>query len=250
MKPGCRRCTAAPASINVISRLSPEIIADVMNGTKHSGSVFLPTGVPTISGPTTGQRMQHYAELAPPLAVAASVEAVRRCGLDAAELTHLVTVSCTGFVAPGFDVALMRALNLRPTIQRTHVGYMGCHGALNGLRVARAFAGADADARVLLCAVELCSLHYHYGWNPSKMIANALFADGAAALVGVPGDGAPADAWRVSGDGIVSDSRLDRRDDVDDRRPRFRDDAIETGAGTDRSAFAAVAGGLVGAVMS
>ena len=51
----------------------------------------------------------------------------------------------------------------RPTVQRTHVGFMGCHGALNGLRVANAFATADPAARVLLCAVELCSLHYYYG---------------------------------------------------------------------------------------
>src|SRR5262249_54934720 len=111
--------------------LSPEIIADVLGGTTHSGSVYLPTGAPDDSGPTTGQRMQHYTELAPPLAVAASADALRRSGLDAAELTHLVTVSCTGFVAPGLDVALIRGLGLRPTIERTHVGYMGCHGALN-----------------------------------------------------------------------------------------------------------------------
>jgi predicted naringenin-chalcone synthase len=31
--------------------------------------------------------------------------------------------------------------------------------------------------------VELCSLHLYYGWDPEKVIANALFADGAAALV-------------------------------------------------------------------
>jgi alpha-pyrone synthase len=37
---------------------------------------------------------------------------------------------------------------------------------------------------VLLAAVELCSLHYYYGGDPGKLIANALFADGAAALVG------------------------------------------------------------------
>src|SRR5260370_8792377 len=79
---------------------------------------------------------------------------------------------------------------------------MGCHGALNGLRVARAFTGAEPEACVLLCAVELCSLHYHYGWNPSKMIANALFADGAAAVVGVAAGAAdqrracaPTDPW-------------------------------------------------------
>ncbi len=60
---------------------------------------------------------------------------------------------------------------------------MGCHGLLNGLRVARAFVEADASACVLLCAVELCSLHFQYGWDAERMVANALFADGAAAMV-------------------------------------------------------------------
>jgi predicted naringenin-chalcone synthase len=188
--------------------LDAELVADLLNGTRHSGSMFLPTGAADDRGPTTGRRMRHYAEHAPPLAVAAAADAVRRSGLGAAELTHLVTVSCTGFIAPGLDLALIRALGLRPTVERTHVGYMGCHGALNGLRVARAFTGADPAARVLLCCVELCSLHYHYGWNPSKMVANALFADGAAAVVGAPDQEAPADAWRVAATGscLVPDS--------------------------------------------
>ena len=93
-------------------------------------------------------------------------------------------MSCTGFIAPGVDLALINGLGLPPTVQRTHVGFMGCHGALNGLRVANAFASADPAARVLLCAVELCSLHYYYGSAADKLVANAIFADGAAAVVG------------------------------------------------------------------
>src|SRR5262249_24576482 len=126
--------------------------------------------------------------------------ALAHSGLAARQLTHLVTVSCTGFFAAGVDRVLIHDLGLAPTVQRTHVGYMGCHGAINGLRVARAFAG-EPDARVLLCAVELCSLHYHYGWNPQKMVANALFADGAAAVVGAPAGAAPAGAWQVTAAG-------------------------------------------------
>jgi predicted naringenin-chalcone synthase len=188
--------------------LGADVIRDVLGGTRSSGSVFLPTGADDDCGPTTGQRMQHYAELAPPLAVAAACAALERSGLAARALTHLVTVSCTGFFAPGVDRALIGALGLAPTVQRTHVGYMGCHGALNGLRVARAFTGSDPEARVLLCAVELCSLHYHYGWDPQKMIANALFADGAAAVVGAPPGAAPPGAWRVAATGscLVPDS--------------------------------------------
>jgi predicted naringenin-chalcone synthase len=187
---------------------SPALIRDVIAGTRDSGSVFLPTGEPDDRGPTTAQRMHHYAELAPPLAVEASRKALAQSWLRARDITHLVTVSCTGFFAPGVDRVLITALGLNPTTERTHVGYMGCHGALNGLRVARAFTGAEPDARVLLCAVELCSLHYHYGWDPQKVIANALFADGAAAVVGGPTDAAPVGAWRVEACGscLIPDS--------------------------------------------
>jgi predicted naringenin-chalcone synthase len=36
---------------------------------------------------------------------------------------------------------------------------------------------------VLLCAAELCTLHMQYGSDPDSLVANALFADGAGALV-------------------------------------------------------------------
>jgi predicted naringenin-chalcone synthase len=188
--------------------LGSAVMRDMLDGATATGSPYLPTGTPDDRGPTTAQRMQHYADLAPPLAVQAAAAALRRSGLHGANLTHLVTVSCTGFVAPGVDLALIRALGLPATIQRTHVGYMGCHGALNGLRVARAFSEAEPDARVLLCAVELCTLHYHYGWDAQKVIANALFADGAAAVVGASDASAPPEAWRVAATGscLIPDS--------------------------------------------
>jgi predicted naringenin-chalcone synthase len=188
------------------SALPPALLRDVMEGTRHSGSVFLPTGAPDDRGPTTAQRMQHYAELAPPLALRAAASALAASGLAPAALTHLITVSCTGFFAPGLDRALIDELGLPPTIQRTHVGFMGCHGALNGLRVAGAFANAPG-VRALVCAVEVCTVHYHYGWCPQKMVANAIFGDGGAALVGTSGEGGPV-AWRLeaSGSCLLPDS--------------------------------------------
>ena len=180
------------------------LIDDLLNGTQLSGSPFLPDGT---DGPTTAERMALYAETAPPLAVEASGIALEESGFAPESITHLVSVSCTGFIVPGVDLAVIRALGLRSTIERTHVGFMGCHGALNGLRVANAFCTADPTARVLLCAVELCSIHYHYGRQPDKVVANALFADGAAALVGsaatVPSD------WSVAATGscLIPDSQ-------------------------------------------
>lgn len=157
------------------------VVRDALEGTRHTGSPFLPGADPL--GPTTGVRMRMYAEHAPPLAVTAAERALADSGLSAAEITHVVPVTCTGFVAPGIDATLIRALGLRPDVQRVQVGYMGCHGAVNGLRTALAFA-ADPAAVVLLACVELCSLHYYYGMSADKVVANALFADGAAALVG------------------------------------------------------------------
>ena len=160
----------------------------------------LPERLPFYTGanPTTAERMARFAAEAGPLALRASSAALDAAAVDPAAITHLVTVCCTGFQAPGFDLELIQALPLAADVARTQVGFMGCHGALNGLRVAHAFAQADASARVLLCALELCSLHQQLGWHPERVVANALFADGAAATVlaaaGPPAAGAGAEA--------------------------------------------------------
>ena len=134
-------------------------------------------------GPTTSERMQSYEHHAGTLATMATQRALLAANVDAADITHLVSVSCSGFHAPGFDIELLLNAGLSPNVARTHLGFMGCHGALNGLRVADAFLKADPNACVLLCCVELCSLHHQYGWSPDRIVSNALFADGAAAVV-------------------------------------------------------------------
>ncbi len=150
----------------------------------------------TAQGPTTAERMIAYDNFATPLAIEATRGALESAGVTPAELTHLVTVSCSGFASPGFDLALISQLEMPVHTTRTHVGFMGCHGALNGLRVASAYARTDPDARVLLCAVELCSLHHQYQWDPDQIVANALFADGAGALV-VGGRSGCVEDWQL-----------------------------------------------------
>ncbi len=159
------------------------LVDDLVNDTRLSNSVYLPDPQRPL-GPTTGQRMTVYAQEAGRLAVRASKTALADADLEAQAVTHLITVSCTGFAAPNFDIHLINTLGMRPTVERVHVGFMGCHAALNGLRVANAFASSDASARVLLCAVETCSVHFHYGFDKDKQIANSIFSDGAGAVVG------------------------------------------------------------------
>ncbi|MCA9117000.1 MAG: type III polyketide synthase, partial [Planctomycetaceae bacterium] len=111
-------------------------------------------------GPTTADRMARYAAEAPALSAMACRRALADAGVPAGEITHLVTVSCTGFAAPGVDLELISRVGLPAGVSRTHIGFMGCHALLNALRAASAFAAADPAARVLVAAVELCSLHH------------------------------------------------------------------------------------------
>ncbi len=171
---------------------------------------FFPTATgPEDEGPTTAARMDRYQQEAGGLAVAAAREALGLSGVEAGSVTHLVTCSCTGFANPGVDLQIVADLGLSPSVARTHVGFMGCHGAFNSLRVAGAFA-ADPRSVVLVVSVELCSLHFQYGRRGDFVIANAIFADGAAALVAC--NRHPHDAgWRVrrQWSSILPDSRGD-----------------------------------------
>lgn len=187
------------------------VLLEEPNGDRYRQSFYPAAATTTDRGPATALRMQRYSAHAAPLALAACRRALDEAEIGPQQITHLITVSCTGFDAPGVDVRLVKELGLPANVGRVHVGFMGCHGALNALRVAQAFAEADAAARVLVCAVELCSLHYAYGWDPEKIVANALFADGAAALVASADNshGDAGDEWRVAASGscLLPDSQ-------------------------------------------
>jgi predicted naringenin-chalcone synthase len=177
-----------------------EVYDDFVHGTDETGTRYRPEG-PDDFGPDTAERMAMYTREALPMARRAAEQALDEADMSASAITHLVTVSCTGFQAPGFDIGLIKEIKMSPTVERTHVGFMGCHGAFNGMRVARALTESNPSARVLLCAAEICSIHYYYPWNPKRIVGNALFADGAAAVVGVPAKHAPRDAWRAVANG-------------------------------------------------
>lgn len=133
--------------------------------------------------PDTAARMRTFHELAPPLAHRACANALQDANSDPSRITHIVSASCTGLASPGVDITLIESLGLPPSTQRINIGFMGCHAAINALRSARAIALAEPEARVLVCCVELCSLHIQAAQEDGCPIADALFADGAAACV-------------------------------------------------------------------
>ncbi|GAP99536.1 type III polyketide synthase [Leptolyngbya sp. NIES-2104] len=133
--------------------------------------------------PTTAKRNQYYRHAALEIAERAAQDAIAQSKLQAADLTHLIVVSCTGFSAPGLDIHLIKHLRLSPEINRTLIGFMGCNAAFNGFKMAHSICQSHPQARVLIICVELCTLHFQIEDSIESMVINALFADGAGAAI-------------------------------------------------------------------
>lgn len=128
------------------------------------------------------ERMAVYKREALPL----SLQAIENCIkglLPVTELTHLITVSCTGMSAPGLDLEIIEALQLSPGIFRTSVNFMGCYAAIHALKLGKMICDTDAQAKVLIVSTELCTLHFQQHYTPDNAASGLLFADGSAAVL-------------------------------------------------------------------
>ena len=146
--------------------------------------LFVENAEGRIVSPTTGPRNRLYSEWARKL----SVDVCRRAfeNVEAfcpEDVTHVITVSCTGFSNPGPDLHIVQALQIPDSVERYHLGFMGCYAAFPALRMARQFCMARPDAVVLVLCLELCSLHLQVSVEPDNLLANALFGDGVAAAL-------------------------------------------------------------------
>ena len=110
--------------------------------------------------PTTEERMKKYQQEAPTLALEAAKKALSDAGESPSEITHLITVSCTGQYLPGIDVMLIRQLGLSSRVNRIPLIFQGCAAGLKAIQMARDVLNGTQNARVLVVCVELCTLHF------------------------------------------------------------------------------------------
>ncbi len=132
--------------------------------------------------PGLEKRMECYAAHATPLSVKTITDCIKgKIYLES--ITHLITVSCTGLSAPGLDLEIMEAMNLRPSIFRTSVNFMGCYAAVHALKLGDAICKTDSSANVVIVCIELCTLHFQKEKSADNITSTLLFADGCAALL-------------------------------------------------------------------
>jgi predicted naringenin-chalcone synthase len=174
------------------------------SGISHRYSFFEPEGETDVGEfyrpgafPGTGARMKLFEEFAPRLAAEAAEKLL--VGEDRSRITHLIITSCTGFFAPGIDLELVKRCELRPDIERTFVGFMGCYAAINALKLARHIVRSEESARVMVMNLELCSLHLHETGELDQVLSFLLFGDGCAvALVTADTVGVRMDSFKAA----------------------------------------------------
>jgi predicted naringenin-chalcone synthase len=131
--------------------------------------------------PDTAARMRLFEARAPGLAA----ETIERLDLrhERDSITHFLITCCTGFSAPGLDHEVIERCRLPGSVERTLIGFMGCHAAINALKLARHIVRSERAARVLVLNLELCTLHFKETTDLAQVLYFLLFADGCAACL-------------------------------------------------------------------
>lgn len=133
---------------------------------------------------TLGEAMRLYEQHAPRLASLATTRALAAAQVEPSEIDLVISVSCTGYLVPSLDVRLASELGMRPDVIRLPITELGCSGGAAALAAARRHLAANPDDRVLVVAVELCSLWFHPDdLSLDNLTASMIFGDGAAAAV-------------------------------------------------------------------
>lgn len=164
----------------------------------------------TLSSPSTGTRNQIYAKHAKKFFADIAQNLLRKSSFNKEQITHVITVSCTGFFAPDPAFEIVKKLGLCPSTQRFHLGFMGCFAALPALKMAQSFCLAQPDAVVMVICLELCSIHFQASSKTDNLISASVFADGGAgALVSARQPDKPAFAIRQFATSVADESQRD-----------------------------------------
>lgn len=139
---------------------------------------------PSDFDPPLWQRLKLWRDHGLPLAVEAARKAIADWGGDPKTITHLITTGTSGWLEPGMACSIIEGLDLPMTVQKAELNFNGCFCGATCLRLGRDLVRAEPGRVVLVVALEVSSGHYNIvDTDPSTLVANTLFSDGAAAFV-------------------------------------------------------------------
>lgn len=135
--------------------------------------------------PDTQKRMTEYEKWSKLLAKTAVNELFNKNDVNPQTINRLITISCTGFFAPGLDYFVIEEFKIPHSVKRINIGFMGCAASLIGVNsVFEAMnSSSGTNTNALVISVELCSLHLQTEPTRDNILANMIFADGCAAAL-------------------------------------------------------------------
>jgi predicted naringenin-chalcone synthase len=155
----------------------------IPDGEENSDSKFF-TSKEGFLKPDTKTRMKAYESWSKLLTGEAVEKLLNINNIEPASIARLITISCTGFFAPGFDYYLINKFNIPADVKRTHIGFMGCAAVLIGFNSClEAMKTLEENKNILLVSTEICSIHFQTEPTKDNILANLIFADGAAAVL-------------------------------------------------------------------
>lgn len=118
----------------------------------------------------------------------AAGDCLAKSGCRGEDLDQIIFVNSTGLATPTMEVGLFSRLGCKPTTTRLPIWGLGCAAGAAGLSRANDYCLAHPGKRVLLVALECCSLTFQADDRSRKnFVATSLFADGCAAVL-IAGD--------------------------------------------------------------
>jgi alkylresorcinol/alkylpyrone synthase len=129
------------------------------------------------------RRMDRYAHWAVKLSSRAARVAMDRAGVGPSDVSALVVNTCTGYICPGISNYLIEGMGLSRSLRAYDLVGSGCGGAIPNIQVCEGLLSRDEQGVALSVSVEICSATYQMGNDPSLIVSNAIFGDGAAASV-------------------------------------------------------------------
>ncbi|CAI9110360.1 OLC1v1010368C1 [Oldenlandia corymbosa var. corymbosa] len=135
--------------------------------------------------PSLNARQEILLAELPKLGGQAAEKALKEWGQPKSKITHLIFCTTSGVDMPGADYQLTQLLGLNPSVKRFMSYHQGCFGGGATLRLAKDLAENNKGARVLVLCAEMTVGWFRgpSGAHASGLVVQALFADGAAAVI-------------------------------------------------------------------
>ncbi len=180
----CYEFSSASESVKELEPRSQVLLRKVLLGDSGIKKRHFSTSDPAAVFGASAQELNEYFEReAPRISGEALSKALKKAGLQGADLDALIICTCTGYLCPGVTSHVAEAMGLRADIYLQDLVGLGCGAAIPAMRAAEGFLAANPGSKVATIAVEVCSAALFVNDDLGVLISLCLFGDGASAVI-------------------------------------------------------------------